>query len=438
MPEANRQHRRHNNVHKKVPIAGGIVLLLVVTVGYWFYEVNRVPKINIPYPMMPTPNAFDTFASAGKLLQHEISINYAFSKFHKPGDKDDREYTSAELDKIVADNKDAFAVLEKGLSQEYLNPPMRSFGASSPYYARYRALARALGFKATVLEKRKDWEGALNSRLDAMELGAKVQHGSTLTGTLVGNACQSIGRKPMWDILEKLSAKQARAAVKRLERIESQDVSLPDTLIEEKHRLLASMNEVLIKYNLYEFASALHMDDTSDMNVPTNIMYSLTHSKSWVMNDFSAQMDKRIELSRQPYARHAPEPAETSDPIVSLLVPELARANFNKVAVTTQNRLIMIALALQSYKKEHSCYPDTLQTLVGPYITKLPDDPFALGGTFHYNKTGSSYTLYSIGPDSKDDGGKIIDSGMKSETPDYRRRVMQDSIGDIVAGKNKQ
>lgn len=438
MPEDKSQQGRHHSSRIKLPMTGGIILALIAIIGYWYYEANKVPLISIPTPKMPNPNAFDTFVKAGSLLQDEKSIDYAFATKHSSGIKEDREYTLAEMDKILVDNKETFSVLRKGFGEEYRNPPARSFAALFPYYARFRALARALAFEAEVKEKHGDWTGAMDSRLDVMELGAKIPHGSVLIGELVGIACQAIGRKQMWDSLEHLDANQAKLAVKRLEKIDSECVSMADTLTEEKYSIQASLIEVFRNSNTTQLLNAGQGPNATPAPPQLATLFFLLYSKRRIMSDLTKYYDNVIEVSRQPYANHAPEPKIPNDPLVQILAPVFEQATFKGITNSTQNRLVMVAIALQAYKKKHGSYPDTLNPLVGSCITKLPDDPFALTGTFLYKKSGKSYILYSIGPDTKDDGGRMIDSGIKSSNNSNERYFAKpESNGDIVAGKNK-
>jgi hypothetical protein len=93
---------------------------------------------------------------------------------------------------------------------------------------------------------------------------------------------------------------------------------------------------------------------------------------------------------------------------------------------------------LHVYRLEHSRHPATLAALVPSYLKRLPNDPFALAGPLRYEPVRSKYVLYSVGPDSKDDGGRpIVDAkAPTSATPYWRHNVDSDSKGDIVAGVN--
>ncbi|MEN6449501.1 MAG: hypothetical protein ABFC96_03335 [Thermoguttaceae bacterium] len=64
-----------------------------------------------------------------------------------------------------------------------------------------------------------------------------------------------------------------------------------------------------------------------------------------------------------------------------------------------------LALGLAAYRYDHKKYPKTLAELAPTYLAKIPADPFT-GGELHYKPEAESYTLYSVGPNGKDDGGR--------------------------------
>ena len=149
-------------------------------------------------------------------------------------------------------------------------------------------------------------------------------------------------------------------------------------------------------------------------------------------------MDALSDRARRPYAANLPPPVpndflnQTTD-----WVYEAHR--FDDVRAETQNRLLLVSLALRAYRLEHGGYPVSLAELAPAYLKQIPDDPFALKGAFLYRINGQKYVLYSVGPDGKDDGGTPIDDPKLATaiSPNARYNIVkQDSVGDIVAGKN--
>jgi len=76
-------------------------------------------------------------------------------------------------------------------------------------------------------------------------------------------------------------------------------------------------------------------------------------------------------------------------------------------------RATRVALELQLYRLAHGNYPQGLDSMKTGQGFAVPADPFS-GGPFHYLLWPDGCTLYSVGPDLKDDGG-ILDYGKELE-----------------------
>lgn len=82
------------------------------------------------------------------------------------------------------------------------------------------------------------------------------------------------------------------------------------------------------------------------------------------------------------------------------------------------------ACALERYKRARNKYPEQLEDLIPDFLQKLPHDPFD-GKPYRYRRTEDGYyLLYSIGMDSKDDGGVLSrDTRIRydsNDQPDWR------------------
>jgi hypothetical protein len=72
----------------------------------------------------------------------------------------------------------------------------------------------------------------------------------------------------------------------------------------------------------------------------------------------------------------------------------------------TSRAASLMVLAIMRYQKEQGKYPDSLDELVEvDYLDELPTDPYS-DKPLIYGKTDSNFTLYSVGPNFKDDGGQ--------------------------------
>jgi hypothetical protein len=64
----------------------------------------------------------------------------------------------------------------------------------------------------------------------------------------------------------------------------------------------------------------------------------------------------------------------------------------------------MGVLAIESYRRDHNEYPESLDSLVPTYLDRLPKDA-CTGGALVYRREGADYRLYSLGPNGKDEKG---------------------------------
>ena len=67
--------------------------------------------------------------------------------------------------------------------------------------------------------------------------------------------------------------------------------------------------------------------------------------------------------------------------------------------------LTRLTLALSTFKSERGTYPATLAELQPAFLEPIPIDVFS-NAPLKYSRTAAGYTLYSVGPNMTDDGGK--------------------------------
>jgi len=406
---------------------GTIFTLLAIGIAVRWSEGITMPNLVVPPKTnIPSPNAFDTYIGATQLLVNTKQIDDAV--LSKPKVSHTVEQKAA----LVASNAAALAMLRTGFSQEYLDTSPRSISAMYSYFAQDRKLARLLQLDETVRAQKGDWSGAVSSGLDAITMGEDIAHSAPLIGRLVGIACEAIGRKLLWNYIDHLDSRQSHSAVKRLETIRSRHSPYVDTVLEEKYMSTSSLN-LLFK----DSASMQSMLGTS-AKVP-NIVYDLMYirySKESIARSNQQYFDAQIANAAKPYAMHLPSPPIPTDPINQVVLFDFGEAREKDVGSETQNALLALAIALHAYHLERGSYPQALGDLIPAYLANVPDDPYALQGTFHYRPGGGKYLLYSVGPDGVDDGGHPIDDPSKATATNKNLRyyAYSDSKGDIVAG----
>ncbi len=476
--------RRKLPTYRRLALPGGSVSAAVMVATFaWLHYTETNPRVTVTYPKMPVLNAFDSFGRAAKLMRDEGTIDYAQTGLYPSANRANVKkvertvmtaagmsgikatpvsihngqvvqvpadpsghYTLAEKEALIRENAPALRELREGLTWTYLAPPIRSYTTTLPYYARDRAMARLLSLDAQTKRERGDWPAAVNSSLDAMQLGVMIPHGAPVIGKLVGIACEAIGRKPLWGAIDKLDARHAELAARRLEALEASTVPLWDTLTEEKWLGQAGMIEAFRQPDwrrLFSEMSGTNNTPTTDMEYifrPTEFLGEAAHlraylySKRRIFADYTRIMDMQIANARRPGSPPSLIEADSFDPYLAQLIPVFSELSDQELGGNkVQNGLLKTAFALRAYRQEHHGYPGTLAALVPDYLQRLPMDPYAEHSAFRYRRNRASYVLYSIGPDRKDDGGV---PAYRPGEQGHEYHVTRNSIGDIVAGVN--
>jgi hypothetical protein len=102
--------------------------------------------------------------------------------------------------------------------------------------------------------------------------------------------------------------------------------------------------------------------------------------------------------------------------LIATLMPALSRAAFHTDMITQKRDGLLVAVALERYRRDRGAYPASLDALVPAYLPAVPLDR-CTGRPLLYRLAGGLPLVYSTGPDGDDDGGRLPD------------RVLGDGIG---------
>jgi len=409
-------------------VAASVVLSVALVQGC---SRSKMPVIAPPVVKMPSPNAYDYFMTAGKSLVDEGEIRRAAN----PEDQS-KVFTDSDVAALVTKNQAALENLRKGLKYEYRQPFKYGIDETYPEYKHFRTLSYLLALESRVKMAKGDWAGVVESCLDGLLLGELITHndGNSI-GRLIGIACQSTVYRYIWDVIPHLSSEQAKAAIARMQEIQSHHFSLQKSLECEKTANLLWFQDC--------FNGKCKDSFVKDWpNLPDKV-------KIKIFNEYANYMDQCIKNVQMPYASKPafPEIQQTknilklvnghaiADTLLVILCPHGQRYWFADTYNRNRNNLLITALALQAYHADHGSYPEKLSELSPDYLKIIPDDLFALNKPLGYRKDGTKYVLWSFGPDCVNDNGTpAVDPRAKSSKPSRKYYVDKDSKGDIVAG----
>lgn len=418
----------------KLLLATSFAIALIVGIITWRQNLDTDPQIVTLLPhKAPNPNGFDVYVKAARMI---VPANPAVDEVddgRPPTDPKVRaqKYSLANKEAWLRRNAAGFALMQAALKMECRFPAMRGSSIFPPY-APLRELARCKTIERKTREMRGDWNGAVQSQIDTIQMGNDIAHGGVLISALVGIAVEAIGRGANWNGTEHLNAQQTRAAIARLQAIYGARFTYSESMQEEKW------------YSVSQLLNAMHKGSWRQQFInPNYLLLSariqlFASSKRRVMDNLIQMFDAQIANAQQPYTLPQ-KPLPEGDTITQILAPIYDKTRAAFARGDAGNALWLTALALRAYKLEHNAYPTKLQELVPNYLKQVPADPFGGGEALRYKRAGNSYVLWSIGPDGIDDGGTPIQSSQGPLAGQAPRlpQIGLDSKGDYVAGKNR-
>ncbi len=266
-----------------------------------------------------------------------------------------------------------------------------------------RDITEEFVFESQIKSEYKDWVGAMNSRLDALELVVKIEAISEwYSDAAYRSSLETIIIKNIYDIAIHLNGESSQIIAARLDAIESQRPIYLDLLKSSKAKDLRYIEEISQKPDWKNF---LVQDSSYTMTSPFDgerLVYGFTIQElddvtpKMLQNQVSQLWDMMIEREQQGYGVKCPTLGFKPHPAMAVLFsyPGESYASESVIA-RTQTLLLSAALKLKTIHQKTGSYPPTFKT---------PPDPFAGGKPLIYWTIGKTYRLYSVGSDGVDDG----------------------------------
>ncbi len=439
-----------SSIVRILPARWGLSTALVVlaVAGALKWNAGLMPgPVAIPNPAPPVPNA-RAFYDQAELLRSKDSNKLEEQIYRVQGSNKWSQIPPVThlpmMRQLVAEDQPAFARLREGFRYQYQSPPVCSFDTLFPYYAEDRDMARLLRIKGETDAYEGNWNQAINDDLDVVQLGTSLQYRAVLIGGLAGIACDYIGRKDAWAMVDHLTGPQARAAAVRLSAITSNTVPWSSVLQEEKWSHQAGWLEIYQRKNwrreeMYMDTYPSNPEDDSDSagSQPTmlaRLNMSLV-SPRVIFNSYTRYMNEAVQRVGLSWpARWAlPALAAPSDPFNDQLGMWFDDNGFKQTSTDSYNNLLLTELALRAYREERGAYPASLNALVPSYLPRVPLDPFSDGLPVRYRLKDGRPLLYSVGPDAIDDGGKPRPLQKRGDGT-IIRYLQESDTGDLLPG----
>ena len=428
---------------KKLAVICALALAVPLGVAAFIGHINATPTIAATAPAKPpNPNGYDLYIQASNSIKEAKPSVDAILDLKPPTDPKLRaqRYSWKRKDVWLAQNKAGFALFKKAQQAQSLAPP---YGAKSQG-REIRQMARYKVIESNAHWQRGDFNAALQSGLDILQMGYDSRRSGNQWDWMTGNVMSALTRGTTGDTIEHLNVQQARAGAQRVEQLLATRWTLEQSLAEEKAR---EKRDWLDYFATPDWRAAFMREHDratttwggDPLTWKQRALIRIT-SKRQILADLDKVYERVIANARLPYGAVGQPQITVGNPFVDETYIHLARRGFNSARALNSSQLLMLQLALRAYQIEHGA-PPNLQALVPNYIKAVPVDPFGNGAPLRYKTDGKTYTLWSIGPDGRDDGGKPIQWRKKAPIrySDEREKlpfINDDSRGDYVAGKN--
>ena len=415
-----------------------IIVALAGGIGIWaaFNSLEQMPDIKIPERVEPSPNGYTYFLSAADAAVEGGSALASLPRSQTSAHpeqwltKPPSALALAADRRVAPQNAAALALLCQGLALPCLAPQQLSPTMPRPV-AKLRHLARAVRDTSIAMATDGHVSQAMDTATDGLALGERMIQGGDMIDMIVGKACQALGRRAIWPMVSHADVKSARLTAQRILAIDSHAASFGEILEADKWTTLSSILPTLGKPTWR--ADLLSNYGANGEADPAQARALSFVSKRALVNAYIKRVDQTIAITKGPFQAGVKAPNSgiqfVDDSLMMLVESDWYLWCLNSV----NNRLLATTLALRAYRLDHGSYPATLAALVPEYLPAIPQDQFS-GTVLKYKLAGGVYTLYSVGPDGKDNGGKAIGTDYKG---DSRYHVRWSSRGDIVAGLNE-
>ena len=385
---------------KKALFIGGaaIALLLMAWLGYGLYVYwrNPVPTFELPPapPALPNnayPQIIECAAQireAGKLAAMEQLPNYG---------------TLQQKQEVIEANRTLLqkirSILPKPAQVIHLE-----YQTGDPTMDNYRNIARLFVAEAKLYEQQGKYGHALSSYLDGFTFLEKVLNG----GNVLQLTYHFMGSIPLFQsahsLLPKLSAQEALEGARRLEQLIANEYPLSTLLAQDFRSWLTGWQRIVRGQSMRGFRLDLPKSD-----LERDILYMPKQPLSKAAQQY-AQMwldQAKLPFPEQRVIEYPPALQQLGRDLVVRMPDDIALQVARYTYVRTRLRLLYTALRLEAYRKARGRYPASLKDLGNsPYFI----DPFS-NKPFVYRPQGNGYVLYSLGPNSIDDGGTPFPEG---------------------------
>ncbi|MGQ9737339.1 MAG: hypothetical protein ACUVRT_05395 [Armatimonadota bacterium] len=384
-------------------VVGGALLCVWLGYGAFVYLRNPFPRFSLPpAPPAVTQNAYTQLVEYSTQIQQGSKLA-ALEQMPDYGSVPQKQ-------EVVKANRDLLLQIRQALTQPAQVTHL-DYQPGDPTTDNYRQVARLFAAEAKLLEQQGMYGQALGSYLDGFTYLHKILTGGNvlhLTHYFLGS---TVLFEAVPSLLTKLSASDAQRGARRLEELLYNEYPLPTLLAQDFRIWLIGWQRTVRAQAMRGFRL-----DLPQSGLEREILYMPKAPLSQAAQQYAQQW---IENASRPYPEqqmvpYPPALQKLGRDLVVRSPADIALQVARYTYVQTRLRLLYTALRLEANRKARGRYPTHLRELGdSPYFVA----PFA-NKPFVYRPQGNRYVLYSVGPNTIDDGGLPFPEGrLRREQP---------------------
>lgn len=375
--------------------------------GTYVYSRNQLPSVSLPpAPSPPENNVYEQLVERTKQIQQSDLLAAM---------ENDPAFGTLEQKQAVLDaNQDVLEALSR-----LLDAPSHVTSLSprvgDPYMESYRHVARLFVTEAKLHEAQGQYGKALERYIDGLAFAEQIMRGGNTLHLTFNFMSSLVIFEQVHRLLPNLAPADAMRGAQRLERLLSNEYPLYELVTQEFREQLRGWRRTVGGMAVRGFRL-----DLPQSQMEAAVLYrpkadafqgAMNYAKAWIENSKLPYPQQTVvpypsQLASLPEANNIARAPED-------ITLQIARYTY----VRTRLRLLYTALRLEAHRKTYGRYPASLKQLGdSPYFI----DPFA-NKPFIYRSSGSTYVLYSAGPNSADDGGAAFPES----------RLHRQQVGDI-------
>lgn len=381
----------------------GVAVLVWAGYGFYIYQLNATPEPQLPTVQNGgTDNAYEELLRCVKEVKRDREL-LQLENLPQYG-------TPAQKQAVLDANRDVLQqcrrLLQRPVWVTRLIPQ-----PDDPTMEYFRHVARLFAAQGKLHEQQGRVGEAMESYLDGLLFADRIARGGSTLHLIARFASSVVLFEAVPPVIPRLSATEAHAAAQRVQHLLEEEYPLEHVLTQEFRTTLLGWHNTTRGMAMRGWRLDL------PQSAPERQM--LLRPKKPITEAAQRYALQWLEQAKQPYSQMTPvayvPPLDTLPEGLVVRSPEDLFSHVTRyVYLQTRLRLLYTALRLEEFRKTQGRYPASLRELgEGPFF----NDPFS-GRLFVYRLQGSSYELYSVGPNGTDDGGiPAVESALRRELP---------------------